>query len=128
MRISEKYTVTEDMVNKFAEISGDLNPLHIDDNFAKNSIFGRKISHGMLLGSLISSVIANKYPGPGSIYLSQTLEFKNPCFVGDSVVVQIELINQDRHKYFLNTSVLRDDLILIEGKASILNKNNINTL
>src|SRR6059058_4155425 len=75
-------TITDDDIQKFADASGDHNPLHLDDEFAKSTRFGRRIAHGMFSASLISAVIANQLPGQGSIYLAQTLKFVAPVFPG----------------------------------------------
>jgi len=91
MEVSEKIIVTDDMVHKFAEVSGDRNPIHIDDEYASKSIFGKRIVHGMLLSSFFSKMIAETYPGKGSIYLNQSLNFKNPCYVNDEVTITIKL-------------------------------------
>ncbi len=122
MRVSKKFKITEDIVNNFAIISQDFNPIHLDEEYAKKSIFQKKITHGMLLGSYISGLIANEYPGKGSIYLEQSLSFKNPCFIGDEVEVIVELIYQENYKYKLSTKVLRKDIILVEGEALILKR------
>jgi 3-hydroxybutyryl-CoA dehydratase len=122
MRVSKKFKITEDIVNNFAIISQDFNPIHLDEEYAKKSIFQKKITHGMLLGSYISGLIANEYPGEGSIYLEQSLSFKNPCFIGDEVEVIVELIYQENYKYKLSTKVLRKDIILVEGEALILKR------
>ena len=71
-------TITEEMINNFAKVSGDFNPIHVNEQYAKKTIFKKRISHGMLVASFISRVIANKLPGPGTIYLSQNLSFKHP--------------------------------------------------
>src|SRR5947207_4887381 len=73
-------TITDDDIQKFADASGDHNPLHLDDEFAKSTRFGRRIAQGMLSASLISAVIADQLPGQGSIYLGQTLKFVAPVF------------------------------------------------
>ena len=80
-------TITDGDIQKFADASGDHNPLHLDDEFAKATRFGRRIAHGMLSASLISAVIANQLPGQGSIYLGQTLKFVAPVFPGDTIHV-----------------------------------------
>ena len=82
MRVSEKITITDKMVRDFSELVGDKNPIHLDDEYSKNSIFGKRIVHGMLLSSFFSKIIATNYPGEGSIYLKQDLNFKNPDFGG----------------------------------------------
>ena len=73
-------TVTEEMVYKFAEATGDSNPVHLDEEFARQTIFKTRVAHGMLSAGLISSVLGTRFPGVGTIYLSQTLEFKRPVF------------------------------------------------
>jgi 3-hydroxybutyryl-CoA dehydratase len=122
MRVSKKFLITEDIVNEYSKISQDMNPVHLDDEYAKNSIFKKRIAHGMLLGGYISSIIANEYPGEGSIYLQQTLNFLNPCYIGDEIEVVIELIEQNKYKYRLSTKVINQDIVLIDGEALILKK------
>ena len=120
MRVFENIIVTEDMVNNFALVSGDKNPIHLDNEYAKNTKFGGRIVHGMLLASFISKIVANNYPGEGSIYLEQDLKFKNPCYLNDTITVIIELINYSNNKYHLKTLVMKDDKVLIDGNALIL--------
>lgn len=122
MEVSETITVTDEMVRQFAELTGDRNPIHLDDDYASKSIFGKRIVHGMLLGGFISKMIATDYPGEGSIYLNQNLNFKSPCFIGDIITVQIKLIKKERTKYTLDTKVLRKNTILIEGEAFVIKK------
>ncbi|HEX3253428.1 MAG TPA: MaoC family dehydratase [Pyrinomonadaceae bacterium] len=76
-------------VDAFADLTGDHNPVHVDEEFAKTTRFGRRIAHGMLTASLISAVLANKLPGEGSIYLGQTLEFVAPVFPGDTITARV---------------------------------------
>jgi 3-hydroxybutyryl-CoA dehydratase len=120
MRVSKKFTIREEDVVNFSKVVQDYNPIHLDEEYAKNSIFKKRIVHGMLLGGYISSIIANEYPGQGSIYLQQNLSFKNPCYIGDEIEVIIELIEQKNSKYSLSTKVIKDELILIDGEALIL--------
>ena len=93
LKINQSYTdsvkVTNTIIKKFASASGDKNPIHLNDKFAKNSIFGTRIAHGMLIASFISSVIGNKFPGNGTIYVSQNLEFKRPVKINDLVKIRI---------------------------------------
>ena len=79
--------ITQLLVDEFAKISGDFSPIHVDDEFAKSTKFGRKIVHGMLLASLLSRMVGMYLPGKYALYSSQTLEFHNPCFVGDKITV-----------------------------------------
>lgn len=122
MEVFEKIIVTDDMIHKFTEVSGDRNPIHIDDEYASKTIFGKRIVHGMLLSSFFSKMIAETYPGKGSIYLSQSLNFKNPCYVNDEVVVTIKLLDEVDGKYTLRTTIHRDDTILVYGDALVLNR------
>ena len=82
-------TITDADIRSFADVTGDHNPVHLDDDCAGRSRFGRRIAHGMLTASLISSVIANELPGEGSIYLGQTLKFVAPVFPGDTVTAMV---------------------------------------
>jgi len=76
-------------IEAFADVTGDHNPVHVDEAFAQQTRFGRRIAHGMLTASLISSVLANKLPGEGSVYLGQTLQFVAPVFPGDEVTARV---------------------------------------
>ena len=79
--------ITQSLVDDFAKISGDYSPIHMNEEFAKSTKFGRKIVHGMLLASLLSRMVGMYLPGKYALYSSQTLEFHNPCFVGDKITV-----------------------------------------
>jgi len=124
VRVSKKFIITDQEVQRFAIVSKDTNPIHLSDEYAKSTIFKKRIVHGMLLGGYISSVIANDYPGNGSIYIQQTLLFKNPCYIDDVVEVVIELLEQIKDKYTLSTKVIRDGVLLVDGEALIIKKNN----
>ncbi|MFL7810809.1 MAG: MaoC family dehydratase [Anaerolineae bacterium] len=84
-------TVTDSDVATFAELIGDHNPIHTDDQYARNSRFGRRVAHGIFTGGLISAVLGNHLPGPGAIYLSQQLEFLAPVFIGDTITAIVEV-------------------------------------
>ncbi len=81
-------TVTAKDVERFAEATGDTNPVHLDEDFAATTRFKRRIAHGMLVGSYISSLIGTEFPGPGTIYLSQTMKFMAPVYLGDTVTIR----------------------------------------
>ena len=85
-------TVTEDVINAFADISGDRNPVHLDAAYAADTMFKERIAHGMLSAAYISAVFGMKLPGPGAIYISQTLAFKAPVKIGDTVVTTVKLV------------------------------------
>ena len=92
----KKFTVkiTETMLNNFAEISGDHNPLHMDENYARTTRFGKRLCHGMLLASLFSRMVGMYMPGKNALYFSQSLNFKSPCFINDEVTVECEVLNK----------------------------------
>lgn len=101
---SQSIPVTDAMVRAFAELSGDKNPIHLDDAFAKTSIFGRRIAHGMITGALISRVLATELPGPGAIYLSQELKFVAPVFIDETITIKLEITKMREEKGFLTIS------------------------
>ena len=115
-------TVTEADILLFAGVSGDQNPVHLNQEFAEGTRFKGRIAHGMLTAGFISAVLGTKLPGPGSIYLSQSLKFKAPVRVGDTVVARVTAIAVDRDKgrcTFATTAHVGDTLV-IEGEAQIL--------
>ena len=115
--------ITEADIQAFADVTGDHNPIHLDDEFAKSTRFGRRIAHGMLTASLISSVLANKLPGEGSVYLGQSLQFVAPVFPGDEVTarVTIKQIREDKPILKLETiCVNQHDETVIRGEATVL--------
>ncbi len=85
-------TISETDIYQFAGITGDFNPLHVNEEYAKNTRFGGRIAHGMLTSSLICTVLGMKLPGVGTIHISQNLEFKRPVFIGDTVTVELEVV------------------------------------
>jgi acyl dehydratase len=84
---------SEQDVKDFARLSGDFNPIHIDSDFAKTSVFGQRIVHGALVSSLFSNLLAEKVPGKGSIYLGQTYKFLKPVFFDQEITAKVEVIN-----------------------------------
>ena len=116
-------TITDGDITAFAEVSGDYNPVHLSDEFAAGTRFGRRIAHGMLSASLISNVLANHLPGKGTVYLSQTLKFVAPVYPGDTVTarVTIEAIREDKPIVTLKTVCLNQSgELLIKGEAVVL--------
>jgi 3-hydroxybutyryl-CoA dehydratase len=116
-------TISDDDVRAFAEATGDRNPLHLDEEFAKQTRFGRRIAHGMLSASLISAVIASELPGQGGIYLGQTLQFVAPVFLGDTVTarVTVSAVREDKPILKLETVCTNQrDEVVIRGEATIL--------
>ena len=119
-------TIEQADIDAFAGVTGDHNPVHVDEEFAKTTRFGRRIAHGMLTASLISSVLANKLPGEGSVYLGQTLQFVAPVFPGDEITarVTVKQIREDKPILKLETICLNQrDEIVIRGEATVLAAN-----
>lgn len=114
-------TVTEADIVLFAGLSGDLNPMHIDEEFAAATKFGGRIAHGMLSASFVSTVLGMKLPGPGAIYVSQTLRFLAPVHAGDTVRAQARVvaIDTERRRVTLETRCLVRGTAVLEGTAEL---------
>lgn len=115
--------ITEADVQAFADVTGDHNPIHLDEEFAKTTRFGKRIAHGMLTASLISSVLANKLPGEGSVYLGQTLKFVAPVFPGDEITARVIVreTREDKPIVKLETLCLNQNgETVIRGEATVL--------
>lgn len=118
-------TITETDVVNYAGLSLDINPIHLNNEYAKNSIFKERIAHGMLTSGLISAVLGTKLPGEGSIYLSQTLKFVAPVKIGDTVTAKAEItdINYEKRIITLKTTCMNQNKnIVVDGEAKILKK------
>ena len=115
-------TVTEADIAGFAGVSGDTNPIHLHDGFARTTRFGQRIAHGMLSGSYISTVIGTKLPGPGAVYISQTMNFMAPVIIGDTItaIATITAIDQQRRRVTLKTQCLNGEKVVIDGEAIVL--------
>jgi 3-hydroxybutyryl-CoA dehydratase len=116
-------TIGDDDIRAFANATGDHNPLHLDEEFAKQTRFGKRIAHGMLSASLISAVIADELPGQGSVYLGQTLQFVAPVFPGDTVTARVTVtaIREDKPIVKLETVCTNQrDEVVIRGEATVL--------
>ncbi|MEK6335717.1 MAG: MaoC family dehydratase [Acidobacteriota bacterium] len=116
-------TISDDDIRAFANATGDHNPLHLDEEFAKQTRFGKRVAHGMLSASLISAVIADELPGRGSIYLGQTLQFVAPVFPGDTVTARVTVtsIREDKPIMKLDTVCTnQSDEVVIKGEATVL--------
>lgn len=117
---SLKRVLTQEDVQTFADLSGDHNPIHLDAEFAATTVFKKPIVHGMLSASLISTALAMKLPGEGSVYMSQSLSFKLPVYVGEEVTVVLTVTNvrTDKPIVTLQTQVLNSkQRVVIEGEA-----------
>lgn len=92
-------TARAETVEAYANLIGDTNPVHLDEEFAAKSLFRRRIAHGMLAAGLASAVLGTRLPGPGAIYLSQELEFKRPVYVGETITAKVQVVEKyDKHK------------------------------
>lgn len=115
-------TVEERDVQLFAAVSGDNNPVHLDAQFAAESMFKERIAHGMFSGALISAAVACELPGPGTIYLGQTMRFTLPVKLGDTLTVQLEILEKlPKFRVRIATRVVnqRDEMV-VDGEAEIL--------
>jgi 3-hydroxybutyryl-CoA dehydratase len=122
MEAAHERVLTGNDIEVFAELSGDDNPVHLDADFAAKSPFRARIAHGMLTASFISTVLGTKLPGYGCIYLSQTLRFKAPVKIGDTVraLARITSLDRDKRRAGLDCSVLVGDKVVLEGEALVL--------
>ena len=116
-------TVTDADVATFADLIGDHNPIHIDDEYARKSRFGKRLAHGVFTGGLISAVLGNCLPGPGSIYLSQQLEFLAPVFIGDTITAVVEVTSwrpEKRIITFKTDAYNQEERQVVTGKSVLL--------
>jgi len=115
-------TVTEADILAFAGVSGDTNPVHLNEELASATMFGGRIAHGMLSASYISTVFGTKLPGPGCIYLSQSLKFKAPVKIGDTVVarVTVKSLIPEKRKALFDTVCTVGDKVVLSGEAEIM--------
>ena len=115
-------TVMDDDVIAFADLSGDRNPVHLSDHFARKTRFGERIVHGLYTASLISTVIGMYLPGPGAVYLSQTLNFRGPVKIGDviNVVVEVQELTEKGRRVKLHCECLVDGKVVLDGEALVM--------
>ena len=111
--------VSDQDVRTFAALSGDDNPVHLDDDYAGRSIFKGRVAHGMLAGALISALLGTELPGPGAVYLSQTLDFKRPIRPGDEVTVKVTVKAVEPPRAVLSTQVLVRGKLAVDGEAVV---------
>ena len=117
-----KRIVTDEMIKMFAEATGDRNPVHLDDEFARNSIFGGRIAHGILSLGIVSAVLGMEFPGAGTVYLMQNAKFKRPVYVGEEVTVRLTVkeIDREKRRVLLETLVVKPNgENAIEGEALV---------
>jgi acyl dehydratase len=115
--------ITESMLNNFASVSGDHNPLHIDENYARKTPFEKRVCHGMLLASFFSRLVGMYLPGKNALYFSQSLNFKAPCFIDDEVIIKGEVIDKSMATRIitLKTTVYNQvGKCLVDGMAKVI--------
>lgn len=118
-------TISESDIYQFAGITGDFNPLHVDNEFAKTSPFKERIAHGLLSAGFISSVIGMKLPGINSIYLTQNLKFLGPVKIGDTVKAEVKVLEKiDRKKIIRLQTLVKNQHgeIVVDGEATVMKK------
>ncbi|MFN3230528.1 MAG: MaoC family dehydratase [Alphaproteobacteria bacterium] len=122
MTASFAKTVTDADIVLFAGVSGDTNPIHLSDEFAKETMFKGRIAHGMLSASYLSTIFGTKMPGPGCIYLSQSVRFKAPVRPGDSVMATVTIaeVRPDKNFVTFNCSCTVGDTEVLDGEALLL--------
>ena len=116
------WTVSAATIVAFAEVSGDANPVHLDEDFAATSVFKGRVAHGMLAASYISAVIGMQLPGPGTIYLSQALKFRRPVRIGDTVATRVSVtaIDEAKAHVTLATVCTVGGKSVVEGEALVM--------
>ncbi|WP_135504456.1 MaoC family dehydratase [Roseovarius aestuariivivens] len=114
--------VTDEDIEMFAQVSTDYNPVHMDDDYARDTIFEGRIAHGMLTAGLISAVIGEQLPGHGTVYMGQTLKFLAPVRPGDQVLTEVEVIGIDyaKRRVQLSTRCMVDGKKVLVGEATVL--------
>ena len=114
-------TITEADVVLFAAVTGDTNPMHLNAEYAKTTVFGERIAHGMLAAGLITKVLGTQLPGPGTIYMSQTLKFRAPVRIGQTVTATVEVmaLHPDKHRATLRTVCTVAGEAVLEGEAYV---------
>lgn len=119
---TDSMTITDEAVREFARLSGDNNPIHLDEEYASRTRFKRRIAHGMMTASLLSKVAGTQLPGPGSIYLNQHMKFKNPAYIGDTVTAEIKVLNIRPDKPIISLSTIvrnQKGEVLMDGEALV---------
>ena len=121
MSASYSQTITDFEIKSFAALSGDNNPVHMDEEYASSSRFGRRIAHGMVSSSFFSQIFGTMIPGPGCVYVSQTLKFKRPVYIGDTVTATVVVIDVKHQKKIVtfDTCCTVKNKVVISGVAEL---------
>ena len=116
-------TVTETDIVMFAGLSGDYNPVHVDQEYAGNTRFGQRIAHGLLTTSFLSRLLGMELPGKGSVFLEQTLKFLKPVFIGDTITASAEILEIDSDRRILRLETIcrkQDNTVVLQGEAKMM--------
>ncbi|WP_375724878.1 MaoC family dehydratase [Arcobacter sp. KX21116] len=121
MTASYSQTITQANIKAFVEVSGDKNPIHLDEVYAKNSRYKKIIAHGFMTASYFSALFGTKIPGEGCVYVSQSLNFKRAVYIGDTVTATVEVTNIDllKRRVFFNTICKVKNKIVTDGEAEL---------
>lgn len=120
---SKTRTITDELIRDFARLSGDYNPIHLDEEFAASTRFGRRIAHGMISGALISALLGNEFPGRKIVYLSQTMRFTAPVFIDDTITTTgtITKIREEKKIVILETVCTNQHAeVTLKGEAAVM--------
>lgn len=119
---SQKFIASDEVVRDIAKVSGDINPVHLDEEYAKETIFGKRIAHGLFCLNAISMILGNYFPGNGTILLSQSFKYINPVYINDEieVVLTVQEINHEKNIYVLSTVCKnQNSKIVLEGASTV---------
>lgn len=121
MEVSYSQTITDSDVKEFSEISGDKNPVHLDDEYASKSRYKKRIAHGLMSASYFSALFGTKIPGEGCVYVAQSLQFKRPVYLEDTVTATVIVTNIDlkKRRVFFRTICKVKNKIVIDGEAEL---------
>jgi 3-hydroxybutyryl-CoA dehydratase len=121
MEASYTQTITDYDIKAFSGLSGDKNPVHMDDEYASRSRYKKRIAHGMISASFFSAIFGTKLPGEGSVYVSQSLQFKRPVYIGDTVkaIVIVEKVDVEKKRVYFKTTCKVKNKVVIDGYAEL---------
>ena len=121
MEVSYSQTITDSDVKAFAGISGDRNPVHLDEKYSETSRYKKRIAHGLMTASYFSALFGTKIPGEGCVYVAQSLKFKRPVYIGDTVIaiVIVTKIDLDKRRVFFKTVCKVNNKIVTDGEAEL---------
>lgn len=121
MEVSYSQTITDADIKTFAGLSGDHNPIHVNDEYAQNSRYKKRIAHGLMSASFFSALFGTRLPGPGCVYVSQSLQFKRPVYLDDTVIATIivKSVNLEKRRVFFQTVCKVKNKIVIDGEAEL---------